>query len=267
MPLQTPHQPAADFSHTALGIVHAPRVAVRKHHATVDHGRAVSRHHGPAVALRVNDAQQLGITDVTPRHVPHVHGQPAGQAQAGQRIAEKDLGQVARLLKGLEGNGIQTAKHLPAGVVKGTNATDFTRKLLRQGGNPGVVVPAHRQVQVIRQVIVELNRIGDGVQILPHVAQGPGQQVGGAPLAKAENHGGTHVEAVAGAIKAAGTTAGNQVTLQHQGAGTLGGQLGGRDQTANAGTNDNGIPGRGGMGHPHGRRWVSGVPSWCVGTD
>ena len=203
---------------------------------------------------------------MTPGHVPHVHGQPAGQTQTRQGIAKKDLGQVTRLLKGLEGNGVQAAKHLPAGVVKGANAPHFTGKLLRQGGNPGVVVPAHRQLQVIRQVVVELNGVGDGVQLLPHVGQSPGQQVGGAPFAKAENHGGAHVKAVAGAIKAAGATARNQITLQNQGAGTLGSQLGGRDQAANTGADDDGVPGRGGTGHPHGRQQVSGVPSWCLGT-
>lgn len=60
---------------TPLRIVDAAVVAVAEHHAGIDHGRHVSRHSAPTVALNVDEAQQLRITDVAACHIPSICGQ------------------------------------------------------------------------------------------------------------------------------------------------------------------------------------------------
>ena len=83
--------------------------------------------------------------------------------------------------------------------------------------------------------------IGDGFAVLPHVGKGPGEQVGVALIAKAKDHRGAHVEGVAVALEAASGSARDQVTLQHQHLGALGGELGGRHQAANTRANHDGV--------------------------
>lgn len=46
------------------GVVDAAVVAVAKHHAGVDHGRELRQHRAPAVALDVDEAQQLRVLNV-----------------------------------------------------------------------------------------------------------------------------------------------------------------------------------------------------------
>ena len=44
------------------------------HHARIDHGGVLRQHGAPAVALDVDEAEQLGVSDVFARHVPSVGG-------------------------------------------------------------------------------------------------------------------------------------------------------------------------------------------------
>ena len=78
-----------DFPHAAQGVVDAPVVPVAEHHARVDQGRLIGQHRAPAVALHVDEVQQLGVLDVFPGHVSRVGGQKAGQGEAGHRVLGK----------------------------------------------------------------------------------------------------------------------------------------------------------------------------------
>ena len=78
--------------------------------------------------------------------------------------------------------------------------------------------------------------------MLPHIGEGPGEQVGETLLAEAEDHRCPHIEGVALAFEGTTTAAGDQIPLQDEGLGSLGRQLTGGDQTTDAGTDHNGIP-------------------------
>ncbi len=66
------------FTEDGLQTGHERRHA---HHASIDHGCVLGQHSAPAVALNVNEAQQLGILDVLPRHVASVGRQVGRQGQ------------------------------------------------------------------------------------------------------------------------------------------------------------------------------------------
>ena len=51
-----------------------------------------------------------------------------------------------------------------------------------------LVIPVHSNVEPAGQVVFELGWIGDGVAVLAHIGQGPGEQVGVPLLAEAEDH-------------------------------------------------------------------------------
>lgn len=48
-----------NLAHTPLGVVDTPIVAVTEHHSSIHHGSESSQDSAPAVALNVNEAQQL----------------------------------------------------------------------------------------------------------------------------------------------------------------------------------------------------------------
>ena len=99
MALQTLHQLLGDHADAALGIVDSTGMAIGEHHAGIDHRGAIRRHHRPAEAFDVDELQQLFVLDVVACHRPDVEGQPAGQAETGQRSLEEDLGEVSRVLQ------------------------------------------------------------------------------------------------------------------------------------------------------------------------
>ena len=76
--LEASHQFFGDHPHPPLGVIDAPGMAIGKHHARIDHGRAIGGHHRPAVALDVDEFKQDWILDVLAGHAAHVHRQPAG---------------------------------------------------------------------------------------------------------------------------------------------------------------------------------------------
>ena len=84
-------------------------------------------------------------------------------------------------------------------------------------------------------MIFQLGWIRDGLAVLPHISQGPGEQVGVPFLAEAKNHRGAHIKRVAGSLETAAAASRNQIALEHQHLGPFGGQLAGGDQPANAG--------------------------------
>ena len=178
-------------------------MTIGEHHARIDHWREIGRHHAPAEALHVNELEQGRIADVLPRHIAHVHRQPAGQAQAGQGGFEEHLGQVGRILKRQQGHRIEAAEHLPAGVVEGADALGLMGKQGAEISQKLLVIPVHRHIQPTGQVVFELGWIGDGVAVLAHVGQGPGEQVGVPLLAEAKDHRGAHIKRVALALETA----------------------------------------------------------------
>lgn len=46
----------------------------KAHHARIDHGGVLCEHGAPAVALNVDEAEQLGVFDVFARHIAGVGG-------------------------------------------------------------------------------------------------------------------------------------------------------------------------------------------------
>ena len=112
----------------------------------------------------------------------------------------------------------------------------------REVGDELLVVAVHRDAQPTGHVVLELSGVRDGVAVLPHIGQGPGEQVGETLLAEAEDHRGPHIEGVALALEGTATAARDQIALQDEGLRSLGGQLTGGDQTTDAGTDHNGIP-------------------------
>lgn len=59
-------------ANTPLGVVYTPIVAVTEHHSGVHHGSQSSQDGAPAVALNVNEAQQLLVVDVLACYVASV---------------------------------------------------------------------------------------------------------------------------------------------------------------------------------------------------
>ena len=103
------------------------------------------------------------------------------------------------------------------------------RKQGAQMGDKTVVITIHGHIQAIGQVILQLGRIGDRFTRLPHIGQGPSQQVGMSLLAEAKDHRGAHIKGVALAREAAARTTWDQISLQHQHLRALGSQLAGGD--------------------------------------
>ena len=241
MALQAAHQFLGNHPHPSLGVVDTAGMAIGEHHPRVDHRGEIRGHHRPAEALHVDELQQGWIADVGSGHIAHVHRQPAGQAQASQGGPEKHLGQVGRILEGEERHRIEAVEHLPAGVIE---AADPLGLMGEEGTEPlhkAGVIPIDGHGEPTGKVVLQLGWIGDGFAVLPHIGKGPGEQVGVALIAKAKDHRGAHVEGVAVALEAASGSARDQVTLQHQHLGALGGELGGRHQAANARANDDGV--------------------------
>lgn len=65
-------------AHSAFRVVDAAIVAVTEHHASIHHRSQPSQHRAPAVALYVNEAQQLCILYVLARYIASVGGKEAG---------------------------------------------------------------------------------------------------------------------------------------------------------------------------------------------
>ena len=253
MALQARHQFLGDHPNASLGVVDAAGMAIGEHHARVDHRGEVRRHHRPAEALHVDQLEQLRITDVLAGHIAHVHRQPAGQPQAGERRAEEHLGQVGGVFQRQQRHRIEAVEHLPAGVVEGADPRGLMGEQGAEAVDEGGVVAVNRHVEPAGQVVFQLGRVGHRVAVLAHIRQGAGEQVGVAPLPEAKDHRGAHIEGVALAPEAAAAATGDQVALQHQRAGPLGRQLGGGDQPADARADHDHIPGGGGAAGHRGR--------------
>ena len=115
----------------------------------------------------------------------------------------------------------------------------------KQGAEPldkALVITVHGHVEAAGQVVFQLGWIRDGLAVLPHISQGPGEQVGVPFLAEAKNHRGAHIEGVAGSLETAAAASRNQIALQHQHLGPFGRQLAGGDQPANAGADHDHVP-------------------------
>lgn len=89
MLLQAVSERLPQQAHPPFGVVDAAIVPITEDHASIDHGRHVGRHRAPAVALNVNEAQQLRITYVPTSHIARIGGQEAGKRQAGDRMLGK----------------------------------------------------------------------------------------------------------------------------------------------------------------------------------
>ena len=59
------------------------------HHSSIDHWRVLSEDSAPAVALDIYEAEQLGVFDVFPRHIPSVGRQVGGKGEACDRVLGK----------------------------------------------------------------------------------------------------------------------------------------------------------------------------------
>ena len=105
-----------------------------------------------------------------------------------------------------------------------------------------LVIAVNGDVEPPRHVVFELGLIRNGLAVLAHISESPGEQVGVALLTEAENHRGAHIKGIALALEGTATAAWDQVALQHQGASSLGRQLAGGDQPADAGADHHGIP-------------------------
>ena len=203
MALQAGHQLFGDHAHTPLGVVDAAGMAIGEHHPRVDHRCEVGRHHAPAETLHVDELEQGRILDVGAGHIAHIHRQPAGQAQAGQWRFEEHLGQVGGILQRQQRHRIEAVEHLPAGVVEGADALGLMGEAGAEIGDEALVIPRHRHVQAVGQVVFELGWVGHRGAVLAHIGQGPGEQVGVAVLAETKDHRGAHVKRVALALEAA----------------------------------------------------------------
>ena len=223
-------------------------MAIGEHHPRVDHRCEVGRHHAPAETLHVDELEQGRILDVGAGHIAHIHRQPAGQAQAGQWRFEEHLGQVGGILQRQQRHRIEAVEHLPAGVVEAADALGLMGEAGAEIGDEALVIAVHRHIQAVGQVVFELGWVGHGGAVLAHVGQGAGEQVGVPLLPKAEDHRGAHVKGVALAFEAAAAAPRDQVALQHQHLGALGGQLAGGHQAADAAADHDHIPGGGGAG-------------------
>ena len=241
MALQATHQFLGNHPHPSLGVVDAAGMAIGEHHPCVDHGGEIRWHHRPAEALHVDELEQGRIADVGSGHIAHVHGKPAGQAQAGQGGPEKHLGQVGRILEGEERHRIEAVEHLPAGVIEATNSLGFMGEEGTEPLHKTGVIPINGHGEPTGKVVLQLGWIGDGFARLAHIGEGAGEQVGMALITKAKDHRGAHVEGVAVALEAASGSPRDQVALQYQHLGALGGELGGRHQAANTRANHDGV--------------------------
>ena len=105
-----------------------------------------------------------------------------------------------------------------------------------------LVIAVNGDVEPPRHVVFKLGLIRNGLAVLAHISESPGEQVGVALLTEAEDHRGAHIKGVALALEGTATAAGDQIALQHKSFGTLGRQLTGGDQPADAGADHHGIP-------------------------
>ena len=62
------------------------------HHASIDHGRVLCQHCAPAVALDVNEAQQLWVLDILAGNVPSIGGKVGREREAGDGVLGKLCG-------------------------------------------------------------------------------------------------------------------------------------------------------------------------------
>ena len=197
-----------DAPHPALGVPHPAVVPVAEHHPRVDHRRERRLHRAPAVALHVDEREELLVADVPARHVPGVLRQVPGEGEAGERVAHELAKQVPGLLEAAELEGVERVEHLPALAVEPRDALRLVRERCRELGEELVVVPPDLDAQAVgvagggRQVVVDLGGVRDGLHRLAHRRQRPREQVGRAlppvrPLVRpeAEHHAAPHVEA------------------------------------------------------------------------
>ena len=107
-------------------------------------------------------------------------------------------------------------------------------KTRSQLSDEAVVIAVNRNVEPTRHVVLELGLIRDGLAVFTDISQGAGEQVGVPLLPEAEDHRCAHIKGVAIASEGSATATRYQVPLQHQRACSLGSQLAGGHQTADA---------------------------------